>query len=153
PRGRLRATDRHRRRAAVMRAILSVFAKEFRENLRERRTLITALILGPLFGPALFAGALSITLQRGAAESDRSITLAVGHAERATNLLNYLRQYGASVDPVSYDDDDARRAVNEHRYPMVLSVAGDFGARLAAGEPAPLTLYSDASDASNGRSV
>ena len=32
-----------------MRAILAVFAKELRENLRERRTLLTALIFGPLF--------------------------------------------------------------------------------------------------------
>jgi len=32
-------------------AILTVFAKEFRENLRERRTLLSALILGPLLGP------------------------------------------------------------------------------------------------------
>ena len=29
-------------------AILSVFGKEFRENLRDRRTLISALIFGPM---------------------------------------------------------------------------------------------------------
>ena len=40
-----------------MRAILTVFAKEFRENLRERRTLLSALVFGPLLGPLLFAGA------------------------------------------------------------------------------------------------
>ena len=32
-----------------------VFRKEFRENLRDRRTLSSALIFGPLFGPLLFA--------------------------------------------------------------------------------------------------
>ena len=41
-----------------MRAILTVFAKEFRENLRERRTLFSALLLGPLLVPLLFAGFL-----------------------------------------------------------------------------------------------
>ncbi len=35
-----------------MRAVLTVFAKEFRENLRERRTLISALLFGPLLGAA-----------------------------------------------------------------------------------------------------
>jgi len=30
-----------------MGAILTVFLKEFRENLRERRTLLSAMILGP----------------------------------------------------------------------------------------------------------
>ena len=45
--------------ALAMHAVLTVFAKEFRENLRERRTLFSALVLGPLLGPLLFAGPLS----------------------------------------------------------------------------------------------
>ena len=55
-----------------MRAILTVFAKEFRENLRERRTLFTALLLGPLLGPLLFAGGLSLRLERGAPHDYRA---------------------------------------------------------------------------------
>src|SRR5207302_3229287 len=78
----------------AVRALLTVFAKEFRENLRERRTLISALVLGPLLGPLLFAGGLSLRIERGAAESDRPITLAVAHGERAPNLLSFLREHG-----------------------------------------------------------
>ncbi len=66
-----------RRTASAVRAILTVFAKEFRENLRERRTLLSALILGPLLGPLLFAGGLSLSLERAAAEGERTVTLAV----------------------------------------------------------------------------
>ena len=66
-----------------MRALLTVFAKEFLENLRERRTLVSALVLGPLLGPLLLAGALSLHIERSAAEGDRPLTLAVAHGERA----------------------------------------------------------------------
>ena len=31
-----------------MRALFTVFAKEFLENLRDRRTLVSALLFGPL---------------------------------------------------------------------------------------------------------
>jgi sodium transport system permease protein len=134
-------------------AILSVFSKEFRENLRDRRTLISALILGPLFGPLLFAVALSLSFDRGSAEADNPVELAVSHGERAPNLLNYLRQYGVQVEPVSYDDATARAAVSAHRRTLVLLVTDDFGARLAAAEPAPLLLYADASDASSSQSI
>jgi sodium transport system permease protein len=58
-----------------VRAILTVFGKEFRENLRERRTLMSALILGPLLGPLLFAGGLSLRIEHGAEEGERPITL------------------------------------------------------------------------------
>ena len=134
-------------------AILGVFRKEFLESLRDRRTVIAALLMGPLFWPLLFAVALSLSLHHGEAGADRPVSLAVLHADRAPKLLDFLRQYGVTVDEASLDDAGARRAVNEHRYGMILSIGGDFGARLTGGEPAQLSLYTDASDTSNSRDV
>jgi sodium transport system permease protein len=128
-----------------MHPVVSVFAKEFRENLRERRTVLTALLIGPGLLPALFAGLLSLQLKRSGAEVDRPVRLAVAHPERAPNLLGFLREYGVTVVAVDYDDAGARAAVRAHRQALVLAVSADFGRRLAAGRPAPLALYSDSS--------
>jgi sodium transport system permease protein len=136
-----------------MRAILSVFRKEFRENLRDRRTLISALIFGPLVGPLLFGATLSLSIGRGTSEAEKQVTLAVSHAERAPNLLAHLGQYGVKVESVSYDDAAARKAVKEHRKPFVLMVTEDFGSRFEASEPAQLLLYADSSDANNSKDV
>ena len=136
-----------------MHAIFSVFRKEFRENLRDRRTVISALIFGPLFGPLLFGATLSMSIEHGTAESDRIVTLAVSHAERAPNLVAYLQQYRVKVEQVSFDDAAARAAVKEHRRPMLLLIADDFGTRLSASEPAPLSLYVDSSYAANAKVV
>jgi sodium transport system permease protein len=136
-----------------VRAIFSVFRKEFRENLRDRRTLISALIFGPLFGPLLFAAALSLSIERGTSEADKPVVLAVSHAERAPNLLAHLRQYGVAVEAVSYDDAAARQAVKDHQKPLVLLITNDFGTRFEASEPAQLLLYVDSSDASNSKNV
>jgi sodium transport system permease protein len=155
-RGNLGADAGARSDASVGRpwsAILSVFRKEFRENLRDRRTVGAALVFGPLFGPLLFAAALSLMIHRGEVAADRPVKLAVSHAERAPNLLDFLRQYQVMPELVSLDDDAARQALNEHRYTMVLSVSGDFGSRFAGGEPATVSLYADASDTSTGRDV
>src|SRR5207302_9851547 len=130
------------------RAFLVVFGKEFRENLRERRTLVSALILGPLLGPLLFAGGLSLRIERGAEQGERPITLAVVHGERAPNLLGFLRQYGVRVESVDYDPAAARAAVQAHRHELVLAVSADFAAHLAAGTPAAVLLYADSSDPS-----
>ena len=94
-----------------MHAVLTVFVKEFRENLRERRTLLSALILGPLLGPLLFAGGLALRLERGVGENERPIALAVAHAERAPNLLGFLHEHGVQVTEVDYDEQAARAAV------------------------------------------
>jgi sodium transport system permease protein len=134
-------------------AILSVFRKEFRENLRDRRTLISALIFGPLFGPLLFGAALSLSIERGTSEADKQVTLTVSHAERAPNLLAHLRQYGVKVEPVAYDDVAAREAVQKHQKPLVLMVTDDFSSRFQASQPAQLLLYVDSSDANNSKAV
>jgi sodium transport system permease protein len=132
-------------------AIFSVFRKEFRENLRDRRTLISALIFGPLFGPLLFGAALSLSIERSTSEADEPVTLAVAHAEKAPNLTAYLRQHGVEIEPVSYVDEAARDAVKDHRNPLVLMVTEDFGSRLESSQPTQLLLYADSSDASNAK--
>ncbi len=56
-----------------MRALLTVFAKEFLENLRDRRTLLSALLFGPLFGPLLFGLMVSRMLEQSVVESDEPL--------------------------------------------------------------------------------
>ncbi len=129
-----------------MHAIFTVFRKEFHENLRDRRTLFTALIFGPLFAPVLFAAVLSLMIQRGDTQRDLPLEVAVAHSERAPNLVSQLVAHGVTVVPVSYEDADARASVQRHEHRLILRVPADYGARFAAGRPAPLTLYSDASD-------
>ena len=136
-----------------MKAILTVFLKEFRENLRDRRTLFSALIFGPLFGPILFAAVLQLSFQRNDTHGDHPVVLAVAHAERAPNLLAYLREYGVGIDPQPYDDAAAREAVTSGRHRAVLLIPEDFGTRLRAGDPAPVLLYADAADAYNDRDI
>jgi sodium transport system permease protein len=132
-------------------AILSVFGKEFRENLRDRRTVLSALILGPVFWPLLFAALLSFDIQQTSLKSDRPVVLAVSHPERAPNLLAFLHEYGVEVRPLLLDDAAARAVIRGHRQTLVLLIGERFGAQLTSGEPAPLMLYADSSDASNGQ--
>jgi ABC-type Na+ efflux pump permease subunit len=56
-----------------MRALLTVFRKEFLENLRDRRTLFSALLFGPLFGPILFGAMVSRMLNQSVLESDEPL--------------------------------------------------------------------------------
>src|ERR1700749_2689721 len=134
-------------------AILSVFRKEFRENLRDRRTLISALVFGPLFGPLLFAAALSLSIERGTSEADKPVTLTVSHAERAPNLLAHLHQHNVKIETASYGDAEAREAVKAHQKPFVLSIPEEFDSRFRSSQPAPLLLYVDSSDANTSKEV
>ncbi len=136
-----------------MRALLTVFRKEFIENLRDRRTLLAALVFGPLIGPLLLALSLQLMLERGERDFDTPFRIAVSHVERAPNLVRFLREQNVEVHAVALDDARARAAVLDKREKLVLEIPEDFGARLGAAEPAPLLLYADDSDMFNSRYV
>ncbi len=136
-----------------MRGLYAVFRKEVIENLRDRRTIVAALVFGPLFGPLLLAASLQLMVDRGSARTDAPLTVAVSHAERAPNLVSFLEQNAVTVEPVTLDDTQARAAVLDKRHKAVVYVPEDFGARLARAQPAPLRVYADCSDMFNDRYV
>ena len=128
-----------------LRGFWAVFKKEFRENLRDRRTLLSALVFGPVFGPILVAVMTQFGISRGVNQADEVLTIAVAHAERAPNLLAYLGARGIDVVKVDFDETAARRAVAAQSHKIILDIPEDFGARLQEGQPAPVILYSDSS--------
>ncbi len=136
-----------------MRALLVVFRKEFLENLRDRRTVFAALILGPLFTPLLFGALLKFTIERNGREFSETVTVAVVHATTAPNLVAFLASRGLVIENLDVDDEAARRTVRDRRARMVLSIPPEYPERLAAGAPAPLHLYLDASNNDNQRYV
>jgi sodium transport system permease protein len=136
-----------------LRGIWAVFRKEFRENLRDRRTLLSALVFGPVFGPVLLAGLVQFSISRVEAQSDENISVAVSHAERAPNLLAYLDARGVDIEKVEFDEAAARGAVAAQTHKIILEIPEDFGTRLQEGQPAPVVLYSDSSRGFDRRGV
>jgi sodium transport system permease protein len=136
-----------------LRAIWTVFRKEFRENLRDRRTLLSALVFGPVFGPVAVALLVQFGISHAEAQSDENIKIAVSHAERAPNLLAYLGARGIEVEKVDFDEAAARAAISSQAHKIVLDIPADFGERLSQGKPAPVALYSDSSRGFDRRGV
>jgi sodium transport system permease protein len=136
-----------------MRALFTVFAKEFLENLRDRRTLISALLFGPLFGPILFGVMVTRMLDQSLLESDEPLLLTLSGGELAPGLTRYLRSQGAKLTLTSLSEADARAAVRRGSAQVVLIVPAEYRQRFAAALPAPLLLVADSADSQTRKSV
>lgn len=130
-----------------MRAIATVLRKELRENLRDRRTLLSATLFGAVLMPLLIGLMVNLMVRRGQNQDNKPVQLAVVHGERAPNLLAGLREYRIDVVAVDLDDAAAREAVRHQQHRIILTIPDNYASQLAAGLPAPLYLYSDSSDA------
>jgi sodium transport system permease protein len=136
-----------------MRALLTVFAKEFLENLRDRRTLISALLFGPLFGPLLFGAMVSRMLNQSVAESDEPLHLTVSGRDHAPGLVRYLESQGVQLTFASFSEGAARDAVRSGAAQVVLILPMDYGPRFAAALPAPVLLVADSADSQTRKSA
>lgn len=129
-----------------MRAMLIVFAKECLENFRDRRTLLSALLFGPLFGPLLFGAMVSRMLNQSLVEADESLHITVSGSSHAPGLVAFLESQGVKLTFASLSDAAATSAVRSGLEKVVLVVPAEFASRFSAGSPAPVLLIADSTD-------
>jgi len=125
-----------------MKSTLTVFWKEVRENLRDRRTIINTLLTGPLFAPLVFVLIINTAVTREIEKADKPLPLPVIGAERAPNLVDALKQHGVEIKPAP---DDPERAVRDTDADVVLRIPASYGEAWNKGEPAQVELIYDQS--------
>ena len=86
-----------------MRTLLTVFLKEIVDNVRDRRTLASALIMGPIFGPVMFAFVINMSIDRALDDAESSMELPVIGQEHAPNLMRFLES--RNIDIVAGPED------------------------------------------------
>jgi sodium transport system permease protein len=126
-----------------MRTLITVFFKEIVDNFRDRRTLASALIMGPLFGPMLFAFVISLSIERSLDDMERSLELPVIGQEHAPNLMRYLQSHNIEVVAGPDNRAAALEAVTAGEHDVIVFVPEDFGEQLAGSIPAQVDLISD----------
>jgi sodium transport system permease protein len=133
-----------------MRKLWTVFRKEVTDNLRDRRTLLTVLIFGPLFGPILYLGMMNVITNKQLADLNQSLKLPVEGAQYAPNLVAYLKQHDTEIQAAPADPE---QAVKNGSADVVLIIPKQFPAAFRAGEPAIVQLVMDQSKDSARKNV
>ena len=133
-----------------MHAIVAVFRKEVLDNVRDRRTLMSSLLFAPLFGPIVFALAISVSLLSQISDLDEALSLPVVGAANAPNLMMFLERQNVIIEDVVGDPETL---VKSGDLELVLVVPDDYPDRFRATEPAPLQLVADESNVTDRKSV
>jgi len=121
----------------------TVFLKEVLDNFRDRRTLASALLMGPIFGPVLFAFVINLSIERSLEGAESTLSLPVIGQEHAPNLMTFLHSRNIDVVGGPVDSAAAMEAVKTGTHDIVLIVPEEFGEQLAGMIPAKVELVSD----------
>ena len=127
----------------MIRTLLSVFSKEVIDNVRDRRTLVSALIMGPLFGPMLFAFVINLSIERSLSSVDDPMDLPVIGQQHAPNLLRYVESRNINIVDGPADREAAIEAVKAGSHDVVVLIPEGFAEQLRDGTPATVEVFAD----------
>lgn len=131
-----------------MNGLITVLLKECRDNIRDRRTILSSFSLA-LFGPALFIGLMTFMLNTALGESDEPVSFAVVGADHAPGLVAFLHQQNTSISLL--ESVDAREEVTSGRHELVLVIRSDYAQRFHDGAINALTLIHDGAKLGSSR--
>ena len=140
-----------RNRTNAFGSTLTVLRKELRDFLRDRRTLVFTLVIGPLMYPLIFLGIGKLTELRMQTQLDKPMEIHVVGAERAPNLVAWLAGQGIRAKRDAGGGDLAARvdaAIRDQTEDVALLVDADFAKDWRAGRPAKVTVVSDSTSRS-----
>lgn len=126
-----------------MRTLGIVFGKEVRDNFRDRRTLLSALLMGPLFGPILFAFVINLSLKQSLSDDGEALQLPVIGQQHAPNLVGYLESNNIDVIDGPPSRDAALAAVRDGVHDVVVVIPDDFADTFATSTPVRIEVISD----------
>jgi len=127
----------------MMHTVKTVFLKEVMDNFRDRRTLMSALLLGPIFGPVLFAFVINLSVKQSLSDSSQALDLPVVGAEYAPNLVRFLESNNIRIIDAPADRDAAVQAVMDGKHDVVVVIPETIGSDIAGMRPARIEVITD----------
>ncbi len=122
-----------------MNAAYTVFVKELRDAVRDRRTWMIALVMSMLSGPIVFL--LLSNFISGVEEKLAQREVVIADAEQAPTLVNFLQRSGANVRTAPPDWNAELKSGRLQN--AVIAPPADFEFRLARGETVRVDVVFD----------
>jgi sodium transport system permease protein len=130
--------------------MIAVWRKEVIDNLRDRRVVLSTLVFGPLFGPALLVAMLGFAEKQTAERLESALELPVVGAEHAPNLIGYLERQGVIIKEAPENPEAAIKSEAEE---VILRIPADFAEHWEAGRSAPIEILADQSRRYSGTTI
>ena len=120
----------------------TVYKKEVRENLRDRRSLFNSVLLGPILFPILFIGLAYFAGSKQQERAEQVLEVPVVGAQYAPNLVGFLEQQGVEIQAAPEDPEALVRAQEKQ---VIIRIPEKFPEQWRAGEPAVVEIIADPS--------
>jgi sodium transport system permease protein len=125
-----------------MSGLSTVYKKEVSENLRDRRSLFSSVLLGPILFPILFIGLAYFAGSKQQESAEKILEVPVVGTQHAPNLIRFLEQQGVVIQTAP---DDPEAAVRSQDMQVIVRIPEQFAEQWSSGKPAVIEVIADPS--------
>ncbi len=125
-----------------MNALITVWAKELTDLLRDRRTMMISLLMGPLLMPSLILGISKLATDRVATQLEKPLEVPVIGANYAPNLVAWLQGQNIVIKPAPGDADSV---IRDQREDVILRIDPRYAEQWRGSIPATVEILHDSS--------
>ncbi len=125
-----------------MHPVSVVLGKEFRDARRDKRAILSAFLF-PVFAPVFVYFMLTAIIELRS-DVDK-LTLPIIGSDHAPDFIQWLKERDVRIEPFTLSPDDAKQAVKEKQYELVLVIPENYQQRLAELRPIAIEIIQDGS--------
>ena len=125
-----------------LRQVKNIYFKEILDLLKDRRTVISMIVIPILLFPVVMFGLGAVMSSQIKKVEEKAKAVAIFGAEYAPNLVSLILADGR-FEQVGVPKDSIQPAIQDKRLEAALEFPADFEAKLDAGDTAQVIIYYD----------
>jgi len=119
-----------------------VATKEITDNLRDRKSVLSSLLIGSVFMPILFVVMLNVVFAMQKEKMENPLEFAIKGIDNAENLIQFIQSEGAIITAF---EGDPSQAILDKKQQVILVVPNDFADNFNVGNSARVSVYYNSS--------
>jgi len=121
--------------------ILIVAKKEIKDNFRDRKTVLSSIVMGAVFMPVLFVVMMNFIVNMQKDKAEAQLEMVVKGSEHARSLIRFMKTESVKIREF---EGNAKKAIQDQTEEAIVVIPESFAEHFSAGIPARVQLYYDA---------
>ncbi len=121
--------------------ILIVAKKEIKDNFRDRKTVLSSIVMGAVFMPVLFVVMMNFIVNMQKDKAEAQLEMVVKGSEHARGLIRFMKTKAVKIREF---EGNAKKAIQDQTEEAIVVIPESFAEHFSAGIPARVQLYYDA---------
>lgn len=124
-----------------MQQIKTVMFKEIKDNVRDKKTLLSSVFMGAIMMPIMFVVLINFVIGMQKDKADAQLEMAIQGADNAKSFISFVKSKGVKINEFK---GDATKAIENKDEEAVIIIPDDFYENFSNGIPAKIEIYYDA---------